>query len=137
MLLIDYIDALLPGDKALAVPRFSEVAGVAFYAENSQLVSSTEVIIEQFRSGVGVNFHETNDDDLAKSFSMFFKQSDAELYLEFRDVVIGLYFSSKTVLAAIGEEQAPLFPRGQSLPEVNYDLLENVYNRGAMWRRLP
>lgn len=126
MLLIDILDAQMPGDQALGVPCFSKVAEQALLREHGTLAARMSEFLEDFAS----------ETDLSESFFNFLKRRDIELYSEFREVVVSLYFTAKPVLAALGEEQIPLFPRGQSLPEINYDLLESVYQRGSIWRPL-
>jgi hypothetical protein len=103
------------------------------------LLARVSAVINEFRNSVpGCDFSATNESDeaMVESFSSFFKEKHNELYVEFREVVMGLYFSSPPVLVAMGEVEIPLFPRGQSLPTFNVDMLESVYNRGEIWRRV-
>ena len=141
MQLINFVDSLIPGDNELGAPKFSTVAWFQLQ-EETKLLKRVDVVIKDFRNNVTASVsNETNEsnennDVMVKSFSSFFKAKYNELYFEFRDVVIGLYFSSPAVLIAMGEVETPLFPRGQSLPPLNTDMLESVYSRGEIWRRV-
>ncbi len=136
-----FVDSLIPGDEALGAPKFSAVAW-PLLQESRDLIAHVSVVIKEFRnSATGCVISESNEsiesnEAMAKSFSSFFKEKHNVLYVEFREIVMGLYFSSPAVLVAMGEEEMPLFPRGQSLPTFNTDMLESVYSRGEIWRRV-
>jgi hypothetical protein len=44
------------------------------------------------------------------------------------------YFESPRVLSALGLRAESPFPHGSQMPEINFDLLEPVYNRGKIFR---
>jgi hypothetical protein len=44
------------------------------------------------------------------------------------------YFESPRVLGALGLRTESPFPNGSQIPEINFDLLEPVYNRGKIFR---
>ena len=146
-----FVDGLIPGDKELGAPKFSAVAWPQFQ-EESDFLARLSVVFNDFQNNTaGCAFSENNEGDLGKesneckesrecneamlkSFSAFFKEKHSTFYVEFKEVVMGLYFSSPAVLVAMGEVEIPLFPRGQSLPAFNNEMLESVYNRGEIWR---
>lgn len=125
MNLMAWIDHLLPGDAALDVPCFSSAVGEMLVSEYPELSQRLELFISKQE----VSFHEN-------PFLMTEKlnEKDPVTFGQFRDVILGLYFSSKKVLHALNEIEEPLFPRGQSLPANDYDLLMPVYERGRIWR---
>ena len=132
MQLIDYIDSLMPGDNDIGVPCFSAVAWPQLQKERDLLIR-VDSVIEKFVNSSPGNADE-GQEEWTSLFTSFFKREHNNLYLAFREVVVGLYFSSPVVLGAMGESEHPLFPRGQSLPAFNTDMLEGVFNRGKIWR---
>lgn len=141
MQLINFVDSLIPGDEELGAPKFSAVAWPQLQ-ENCELLARVCVVIKDFQNDISdcafneiVDSKESNE-AMVKSFSSFFKEKHNELYVEFREIVMGLYFSSPAVLVAMGEVDIPLFPRGQSLPTFNTDMLESVHSRGEIWRKV-
>lgn len=49
-------------------------------------------------------------------------------------VVVRAYYRDPRVLAAIGMEPRPPFPKGYALPETDWSLLDPVRRRGSIWR---
>lgn len=125
MCLNEFIDELLPGDLARGVPAFSHMAGERLQRLYPELCAQMEVALTSL--------------NLAPASSLEMRISalnafSAATFAEFRDVILGLYFSTSAVLNAMGETSEPLFPRGQTLPPIDFELLTQVYERGCRWR---
>lgn len=135
--LITLIDSFIPGDIDLGAPKCSVVVWPQLQEERDFLARIDDVI-NDYNKVPGCAFSENigGDEIALKAFSSFFMEKHKELYVEFREIIMGLYFSSPSVLVALGEEEIALFPRGQSLPTFNADMLESVYSRGEIWRRV-
>ena len=132
MQLIDIIDILIPGDTELGLPCFSYIAESQFN-KNTDLIDSVNLILIKFQ-----DTHTPNLDAsyVTKTFVSFFMNENAEVFKEFKLLILDLYFKSETVLDKLGYDVKPLFPTGQLLPDNNFDLLVDVYHRGKIWREI-
>ena len=61
------------------------------------------------------------------------KQKNYRLWNCFRVELLTIYFSNPEVLQSLNSSKEPLYPRGQVLPEIDYQLLEEIYERGPIW----
>lgn len=125
MSLNDFIDELIPGDPDRGAPPFSLAVGARLQQHYSALCAD----MTQALAAPEISAAATLDVRVAALLAR-----DAVGFAVFRDTVLGLYFSTPIVLAALGESSEPLFPRGQSLPAIDFDLLNPVYERGRCWR---
>ena len=130
MRLQQYLNSLLPGDEDFEIPAFNTIAWEELCNKHPKLIQRVEQVVTEYELLQG----QREVDDQGLGLVNYWKGEDLPLYETFRDLVIGIYFSSPSVLRALGEESEPLFPRGQSLPAINFDLLEDVFNRGKQWR---
>ena len=131
---MNFLDCWFPGDKSSGAPIFSEVAWPILINDHADIVFKVQKLIDKFQEDENLSLLSISRDKLSKCCCMYLKQADLHLYNDFMLLVLSLYLNSKDLLKAIGESQEPLFPSGQILPDINYELLENVYSRGKIWR---
>lgn len=62
------------------------------------------------------------------------RAADRAAFAVLESVVARAYYRDDRVLASIGMEARPPFPRGYELPEADWSLLDPVRQRGPLWR---
>ncbi len=119
----NFVNSLLPGDTERHISCFSELCGGLLNRRYSDLVIDLENALQAFSA-------QRTDQERAESeadaFTVYLKTKAPMLYEQFIETILGLYLSQPEVISGLDECAEPLFPRGQSLPAINFDLLEPV-----------
>ena len=132
------IDAMLPGDTELGMPCASSIDFEA-YLERQNLVE------------LAYKFVRMLDKVCVDKFSLSFTDLDSEqkihainacklvnirLFSAMVGHLLRAYYTSPLVLGQIGAGSIPPFPQGNSLTQDDWSILEPVYERGQVYRRI-
>ncbi len=130
------MDAIIPGDAELSMPSASELS----------LTIRGQNIFEQVTAK---RFLRTLDGICQERFSEDFenlngaqmltvinacKTQDFRLFTAFVTDLLKLYYTSPEVLTLIGVGSVPPFPHGNQLEDDDWSILEQVYERGTIYR---
>ena len=66
----------------------------------------------------------------------FFQKKENRLFTNFCLSVINTYYTNEIVLKAINTKSIPPFPEGNKLKEFDYLMLENVFLKGEIFRKI-
>lgn len=116
------LDQMFPGDAGRGMPRFSEVChsvdGIIDQDEQSRLCSMIDALELSKTSDINTVLRDL-------------RQQDPEFIGGFIESALAAYFSAPLVVEAANDAPATLFPNARTLPDIDYTLLEPVYERST------
>ncbi|MEM6577497.1 MAG: hypothetical protein AAF678_03320 [Pseudomonadota bacterium] len=116
------LDQMFPGDARRGMPRFSDVCdpvdGLLDFDRQSRLCSMLDA----------VDLSQTDD---INTVLRDLRQQDPDLMRGFIENALEAYFSAPEVMEAANGTPATLFPNARALPDIDYALLEPVYERST------
>ncbi len=126
MTLEEAMNILLPGTPEENCPGFTGIGGIDRLAARDQdFVVRLQQWAEQFAPA---------QDVAAEALIRSFEASD---FRAIRDAMLEIYFSHPAVVRAVRGTDAPLFPTGAEVAQIDFDLLGPVFERGEIFRKLP
>ena len=121
---------LLPGDEDLGCCAFDEV----MYTRFTRSLSDFDLLANFFEEFARLNMDKSDNLSHAIGFIKFLKKRNQSLHQEVISLSLEIYLKSHTHNGRMLER--PYDPnKPRSLPEINYDLLEPVLERGEVWRK--
>lgn len=132
MTVIELCQQLLPGDLEAGINGFSAEHLAAFKARFPDTFTTIEACLSQFRETAA----EKNRAQWGEEFMLYLRKDNPLLHRQFRLELLTLYLTDSALLKKLGLPSQPLYPQGQSLDNINYDLLEPVYERGPIWHKI-
>lgn len=132
------LDTLLPGDAELGMPSaFS--AGVAQFL----LRQGHKSLFDEFLAAIetiAIQKHQTTwlslDTNKRLECIERSRRSHFQLASQFLSQVLRGYYTTPAVQISLNAGVVPPFPQGNQLAEINWDLLEPVYERGPIYREV-
>jgi|SaaInlStandDraft_1057018.scaffolds.fasta_scaffold87711_2 hypothetical protein len=128
--LFDVLAKLLPGDEDLGCCAFDEV----MYTRFRRSVSDFDLLANSFEEFAYLNMDKSDNLSQAIGFIKFLKKRNQSLYQEVLSLSLEIYLKSNTHNGRMLERPYDA-KKPRSLPEINYDLLEPVLERGEIWRK--
>jgi len=116
---------MFPGDPASKAPSFAALGFDASTLDNLDLVQLLDCALS--------DFPQTKMTDINQLLSVL-RNSHPQLIKEFIDAALVAYFTAPQVIIAIRGGPETLFPHVWPLPDIDYELLEPVFERGAPGR---
>lgn len=130
------IDTILPGDVVLNMPSASAVQFERYVIDNGieQIVKDFESILEQISfDRFSLTFAELNNEQRLSAVNAC-KLKNVRVFSTFLTHLLRAYYSSSVVLRCIQVGAIPPFPDGNSLEDDDWSILEEVYERGVIYR---
>jgi len=121
----ELLTAMFPGDPQRNLPSFFTLGLKA------DSLFSAELFRHLSRELANLSLTETVE---INEILAALRKSDPEVTKEFIDRALVVYFTSRTVISALRDGFETLFPNLRTLPEIDYALLEPVFERGAAQR---
>lgn len=132
------LDTLLPGDAELGMPSALS-AGVAQFL----LRQGQQSVLDEFLAAletIAIQKYQTTWVSLDKHKRLACiersMRSHFQLASRFLSQVLRGYYTAPTVQISLNAGAVPPFPQGNQLAEINWDLLEPVYERGPIYREV-
>lgn len=132
------LELMIPADSSRGLPSGAQLGNFVqdiLSGNRPELTAAGEEIAESIRSLIGSDIGVLEPSD----FSIFVKSHrhaiDAALRLIGNELLKNYYTDPRVQDAVGGSSKAP-FPTGGTMPENNLDLLEDVYNRGSIYREV-
>jgi hypothetical protein len=130
---------MIPSDQTRQLPSGSEIDELMnriFSGELSDVVQASERVVSQLE-----NLTASRIENLTPpQFESFVKAHRATIDSDLRligDELIRSYYTDPRVQDVIGGSSRAPFPAGFQMCENNLDLLEEVFNRGSIYREAP
>lgn len=122
MLVDALLAAMFPGDPKRKVPGFAELG------LNSNVLGSAALIQAMDRALTEVPGIEAVDvNEILRSL----RKSHRDTAQAFIDAALTAYFTAPAVIRALRAGPETLFPHVRTMPDIDYTLLEPVFERGA------
>jgi hypothetical protein len=129
---------MIPADSGRGLPSGAQLENFVQSIQNGNrpdLTAAGEEIAATIRNLVGIDIGNMEPSD----FSTFVKSHrhaiDTPLWLIGIELLKN-YYTDPRVQDAVGASSRAPFPHGIQMPENNLDLLEDVYNRGSIYRKV-
>lgn len=135
-MIVHFLDVILPGDEALSLPSANSlgIAETLKHADNgNQLDRFFQLLHEVADNKFKLPLSELNDEQYLKTIESS-KRKDVRLVNFVIDLCLSYYYTNANVLQRISSSPVPVFPEGNTLLEDDWSLLEDVYNRGPIYR---
>lgn len=131
MVLTKYIfDLIFPGDKDLNLPSASEInLHEKIHSYHSR--NDIEVFFVLFE---GIDAEVIKNDN-GLSIDRLIRRN-ARVTMPIIKSAMAIYYSSEKVLSVIQRSPIPLFPEGNYLEEPDWTILEPVYEKGKIFRKV-
>lgn len=126
MSLEEAMDILLPGVPEEKCPSFSGIDGIARLAGRDR---SLLVQLQQWAEHLGP-LQQVTEEEVIRSF-------EANDFRAIRDALLEIYFSHPAVVRAVRGSDAPLFPSGADVGQIDFEMLAPVFERGEIFRKTP
>ena len=129
---------MIPADSDRRLPSGAEVLSASTQAASveAELNQAADDFVEAVRTAGQHQLTEMTPDDLEQ----FIKANRPAVEPALRVVGAALlkaYYTHPDVQDAVGGSSRAPFPAGFHMPENNLELLEDVYNRGSIYREIP
>lgn len=137
--LLTLIDLMIPADPVRGLPSGSEIEELRTRINSGQLPQLLEAA-NTIASVVSIENSHSLEQMSPSEFETFVKLHRAAIESQLRvvgDELMRSYYTDSRVQDAIGGSSRPPFPSGYPMPENNLDLLEEVFNRGPIYREVP
>lgn len=72
--------------------------------------------------------------DLIREYWDLFSQENRVAYLKFSSCLLEGYYADPMVLKGAGLRHIPLFPMGMKIEQVDFSMLEKVFDRGPIFK---
>lgn len=126
MTLEEVMNILLPCSPEKGCPSFIGIGGIALLmARDREFLLQ----LQQWAECIGAT-QEVTEEEVIRSF-------DANDFRVIRDTLLEIYFSHPAVIMAVRGSDAPLFPSGADVAQIDFDMLEPVFERGEIFRKVP
>lgn len=134
MQLIELCQRLLPGNYEFRIEQFTVLQYKKLLVRFPETCQSIQEKLDFFfkLSNASSNKHNMQ----LSSFLDYLSGTHYLLYKKFRLQLLSIYFTDQDILKKLGLSTIPLYPNEKFLPDLNYDLLEPVYLRGEIWRKM-
>lgn len=126
MTLEEAMEILLPGSPEDECPSFIGIGGIGMLMARDR---DFLVQLRQWAEHIGAR-QEVTEEELVLSF-------DANDFRVIRDALLEIYFSHPAVVKAVRGSDAPLFPAGADVVQIDFEMLGPVFERGEIFRRVP
>lgn len=132
------INTMIPGDASLGVPPASEAGIQIYFAQHGLAALADE--FTHLLEGValdkcGQTFLSLDAAARLQAINAC-KLANVRTFSAFLTQVIRAYYTSPEVLRLIGAGSVPPFPSGNELAQDDWSLLEVVFERGQMYRKV-
>ena len=130
---------MIPSDHGRHLPSGSEIMELMDRINLGQLpdvVAASERVVFQIQEDMGLALCDVTP----AQFEAFVKAHRAIVDKELRligDQLMRSYYTDSRVQDAIGGSSRAPFPGGFKMPENSLDLLEEVFNRGSIYKDVP
>lgn len=120
----EILDIIIPECKDRSLPSASQI-------KFDKIVKLNDFYIKIFDSLIEFDNVENQKFDYKK-----FKKNNFKLIYELSLEVLKFYYSNETVLKIISKNSVPPFPNGNQIEKGNIMLLEEVYNKGKIYKEI-
>lgn len=130
------LSMMIPGQKGQGLPSGGEIDSLTARlraGELPEVESAAHRIGEYMADKAGHGLTEMDSAEFATLLKAHRPALEADLRLVGSEL-LKEYYTDPAVQNAIGVSSRPPFPNGFSMPENNLELLEDVYNRGSIFR---
>lgn len=117
---------LLPGSPEQECLSFIDIGGIALLMARDR---EFFVQLQHWAEHIGAP-QEVTEEELVRSF-------DANDFRVIRDTLLEIYFSHPAVVKAVRGSDAPLFPVGANVAQIDFEMLGPVFKRGEIFRKVP
>ncbi len=130
------MDTIIPGDVELAMPSASSLSfttrgqNILQQVTTKRFLMLLDRVCQQRFSEVFVNLEGVQRLTAISAC----KAQDFRLFTAFVTDLLRLYYTSPEVLVLIGAGSVPPFPHGNHLESDDWSILEQVYERGTVYR---
>jgi hypothetical protein len=132
------LDTIIPAEPILCLPSAAAIGFAAYCQKHSVLhisESFTKMVETVNQQERGQDFCEL-DEDMRLFMLNLCRSRDIRLFSSFITHVFRAYYSHPDVLVRIGSGAVPPFPQGNNLASDDWTILEPVFQRGAMYRKV-
>lgn len=133
----DIASHLIPGDSECEMPAGGEVDLQILTLDDldkQQVSLSVELIAEYIHANSQTSCRELSS-ELFLELIMTSPPSIREKVSELGERLLGAYFSDTVVQQSLGIPSVPPFPRGTYIAQSSFENLEEVVNRGPIFRK--
>lgn len=132
------LDTMIPADPEHGMPSAAEI-GFASYSLKYNLQELCDLICAQVSATshehYGLSFQSLGEEERLRTLNLC-RRLDIRLFSAFIGQVFRAYYSHAEVLMRIGAGAVPPFPHGNAMREDDWSILEPVFNRGAIYRKV-
>lgn len=121
MTIEELLDCMFPGDDTRGIPGFSALGIDSGEVCNRDTASAILALLARVPS----DLREEGVDGILR----FLRQAEAQNAQDLVNAAIEVYFTAPAVISAITQGPATLFPHARALPDIDYELLEPVFER--------
>jgi hypothetical protein len=129
-------ETIIPGEKDSGILSGSQVNFISFLEKNNKLE-----LVKTFKSNIEISFRkdfESNlweeSEDTLKKYLIKSKRKNFRLLNEISVLLCECYYSDIRALKKLKLPVDPPFPNGNIIKEIDLSILEDVYNRGKIYR---
>jgi hypothetical protein len=128
--IFDFLEKLFPGDRSFGYQGFDH----EMYIKLEERFPELNLVLNYFEEYVNKYMASTVQLSEAINFLSFLKRSDLNLHRAFISQLLNIYLKSNSHDGGL-LERPYISGITKTLPEINYDLLEPVIERGQIWRK--
>jgi len=132
------LETIIPAEPERGLPSAAEIGFMTYcrqYALQGLSATFCAQVEATTQQELGEDFR-TLDEDARLRVLNLCRSRDIRLFSSFITHVFRAYYSHLDVLARIGSGAVPPFPQGNSLASDDWTILEPVFQRGAMYRKV-
>ncbi len=128
-----FLLALLPGSGEIPAANRSHLFRYADEMQQREIL----LILKEFESfaiseGMGP-IESCHPDEICRIWEAF-NQKNRDAYLAFSSFLLEGYYADPAVLKGAGLRHIPLFPTGMKIEQSDLSMLEQVFNRGSIYK---
>jgi hypothetical protein len=132
------IDAMLPGDPDLGMPCASSIdfeSHLGRHDVGDIAYEFVRILDKVCSEKFSLSFIDLNSEQKMQAINAC-KLVNVRVFSTLVGHLLRAYYTSPLVLSKIGAGSIPPFPRGNSLPQDDWSILEPVYERGQVYREI-
>ena len=128
---------IIPGDTEKGILSGSEVDFFEFLQNHNKshlLLQYMENITKSYEEEYQKQILDCDEREI-KEYILFSKRKNFRLLNDISVLLCECYYTNTSALKALNLPIDPPFPEGNILNEIDFTLLEGVYNRGSIYRK--
>lgn len=132
------LETIIPSEPELEMPSAAEIDFDSYTVRYGleEMVSKYLVLVDTLAHNKFMLPFSTLDSDARLAILNVSRRADIRMFSEFLTHVFRAYYTNRDVLKRIGSGSIPPFPDGNTIEQDDWSILEPVYSRGQIFRRV-